>query len=123
MPHVRARMLVRRDEPPATVEQAARDALDVRGPAGGPLTTALPEAAANGELTVTVAADGAGSIVTVDADTDFNVPFFWWAIGPLVNTALKRSTRHAVASIDAALTGAEPPPPPKSVKALPNVAF
>jgi MFS family permease len=123
MPHVRRRMLVRLDEPPAAVEQAARDALDVRGPSGGTLTSALPNAAADGELRVTVTPEGDGSVLVVDAETDFAVPFFWWAIGPLIATALRRSVRYAVDSIDAVRRGAEPPPPPKSVKALPSVAF
>src|SRR5436309_995739 len=50
MPHVRRRMLVRLDEPPATVAPAARAALDLRETTGGTLTAALPGAAADGAL-------------------------------------------------------------------------
>ncbi|HEX4491077.1 MAG TPA: MFS transporter [Acidimicrobiia bacterium] len=120
---MRRQMLVRLDEPVADVEQAARAALDVDGPPGGTLTGTLPSAAADASLSVTIVSDAAGSLVTVDADTDFAVPFFWWAIGPLVATMLKRNVRFAVESIEAALDGTEPPPPPKGVKALPDVAF
>jgi MFS family permease len=126
-------MLVRLDAPAATVEQAARTALGVTGDAGGPLRAPLTSGSADGQLVVTVdaepsatqgAADGASrSILTVDATTDFSVPFFWWAIGPLIATALRRDARHAAQTVEAVVAGREPPPPPKGVAALPDVGF
>jgi len=125
MPHVRRRMLVRLDAPAATVETAARAALAVSGPPGGPLTAPLNTGTANAHLELSIAPDerGTGSTLTVDANTDFQVPFFWWAIGPLVATALRRNARHAVASIEAELGGQHAPAPPKGVAALPDVGF
>lgn len=123
MPHVRRRMLVRLDAPAASVEAAARTVLGVTGGAGGPLTASLTTGATSAQLVVSVAPEGAGSTLTVDATTDFEVPFFWWAIGPLVATALRRNARHAAASVEAAVAGRTAPPPPKVVAALPDVGF
>jgi SHS family lactate transporter-like MFS transporter len=123
MPHVRRRMLVRLDAPAATVETAAREALGVTGDEGTPLSAPLNTGAGTAEIVVSVAPDGAGALLTAEAITDFSIPFFWWAIGPLVATALRRDLRHAVASIEATVTGGEPPPPAKSVAALPDVDF
>ena len=129
MPNVRRRMLVRLDAPVATVEEAARSALGVTGDAGGPLSAALPTGAADGQLVVSVsgdpaAADGASrSILAVEATSDFSVPFFWWAIGPLIATELRRTARHAAATVEAVIAGRHPPPPPKAVAALPGVGF
>ena len=52
------------------------------------------------------------------------LPFFGWAIGPLVATALQRDVapRRRDASRPRS-TGREPPPPPKGVAALPDVGF
>jgi MFS family permease len=123
MPHVRRRMLVRLDAPAASVEAAARTVLGVTGGAGGPLTASLTTGATSAQLVVSVAPEGAGSTLTVDATTDFEVPFFWWAIGPLVATALRRNARHAAARVEAAVAGRTAPPPPKVVAALPDVGF
>ena len=111
MPHVRRRMLVRLDAPPANVESTARAALGVTGGDGRELTAPLNAAPGTGQLVITVAPDGAGAVLMAEAVTDFEVPFFGWAINPLVATALKRDARHAVATIEAALAGSEPPPP------------
>jgi len=129
MPNVRRRMLVRLDAPVATVEQAARTALGVTGAPGGTLTTALEGVSADAELVVTVepgessAGGQPGSVVTIEAATDFTLPFFWWAIGPLVANALRRSVRHAAVTVEAVVAGRELPPPPKGVAALPDVGF
>jgi SHS family lactate transporter-like MFS transporter len=122
MPHVRRRMLVRLDASAADVEAAARTALGVTGAAGGPLTVPLT-GSANGQLVVSVAPEGAGSSLTVDAETDFSLPFFWWAIGPLVATTLRRDARHAAESVEAMIAGHDAPAPPKMVAALPDVGF
>ncbi len=123
MPHVRRRMLVRLDASVATVEAAARSALGVTGAGGGPLTAPLTTGAASAELVVSVAPEGTGSTLTIEATTDFSVPFFWWAVGPLVATTLRRSARHAVASVEATIGGHPLPAPPKGVAALPSVSF
>ena len=123
MPHVHRRMLVRLDAPAAGVEAAARSTLGVEGPAGGPLTAPLATGAANARLQIEIAPEGTGSTLTVDANSDLELPFFWWAIGPLIATVLRRTVRHAAASIEAALDGREPPKPPKGVAALPDVGF
>jgi MFS family permease len=129
MPNVRRRMLVRLDAPVATVEAAARAALGVTGDGGGPLSVALNSGSAEGQLVVSVDVDpsdngsGPRSILTVDASTDFSVPFFWWAIGPLIATTLRRSARHAGETVEAVVAGRELPPPPKGVAALPDVGF
>jgi AAHS family 4-hydroxybenzoate transporter-like MFS transporter len=126
MPHVRRRMLVRLDAPPDTVEAAARTALGVIGETGGVLTAPLTTGAAAAQLEVTVTPDGSDesrSILTVDATTDFEIPFFWWAIGPLIATTLRRTARHAAASVEAVIAGRETPALPKAVAALPDVGF
>lgn len=123
MPHVRRRMLVRLDAPRATVETAARSALGFTGGDGDPLTAPLAVGAGAGNLTISVVPDGTGTILAAEAETDFALPFFGWAINPLIATALKRQLRHAIATVEATVAGREPPPPPKGLAALPDVAF
>jgi MFS family permease len=116
-------MLVRLDAPPEAVEHAARTALGVTGAAGGLLTAAPTATPGEGRLELSVAPDGDGSTLTAAVTTDFEVPFFRWAIHPLVATALKRELRHSVATVEAIVNGTEAPPPPKGVAALPSVSF
>ena len=106
MPNVRRRSLVRLDAPVATVEAAARSALGVTGESGGPLTAPLNTGSAEGELVVSIDVDSSGngagprSILTVDAGTDFSLPFFWWAIGPLIATELNWQSCSVVTLLD-----------------------
>jgi MFS family permease len=126
MPHVRRRMLVRLAASAATVEAAARSALGVTGEAGGPLVASLPTGTTDTVLVVSVGSDRSDpsrSILTVDATSDFTIPFFFWAIGPLVATVLRRTARHAAATVEAVVASHKPPPPPKVVAALPDVGF
>ena len=123
MPHVRREMLVRLDAHASDVDAAARAALGVTGATGGALTAPLNTGAGTGKLVIRVAPDGACAVLTAEASTDFVVPFFRWAINPLVATALKRNLRHAVATVEATVAGREPPPPPKALAALPDVGF
>ncbi len=124
MPNVQRRMVVRVDAPADEVEAVARDRLAVTGAPRGPLRAPLSVGAGNAELVVTAtAADTEHTDVLVEAVSDFSLPFFMWAIGPLVATVLRRSARHGAATIAAAIAGTPPPSPPKSLAALPTVGF
>ncbi|MBV8951272.1 MAG: MFS transporter [Actinobacteria bacterium] len=118
------RLLLHLDAPPDQVRAAARDAL---GLAEGPdeLSGRLPyDTTGNGLLRAAVrtAPDG-GSVAELDVHNDTHVPFFQWFFGPVIAVAVRRWMRHAGATLEAAVTRSEPPPPPRKPAFLPTVEF
>lgn len=61
--------------------------------------------------------------VVLSATSDESVPYFGWFVDALRRVDARRELRYAAARIDAGLTGAPPPTPPKRTALLPPVAF
>jgi len=125
MPHVRRRMLVRLAATEADVRSAATAVLPAREEADGSIVVDVENAPTPGthvRLDLAPAPTG-GTLVAAAGRTDLTLPFFAWAILPLVRLSLRRNARHALEAVRVEVEGGEPPPPPRAVSALPDVAF
>ena len=124
MPRVRRRMLVTLDAPPAAVRAAVLTTLRSTSAADGAVRLAaahLPE----GHVDVLMEPDtqGPGTRVHLLGESAVAIPFFGWAMRPLLRIQLRRAVRHAAESVRAAGEGAPPPPHPSPVLGLPPVVF
>lgn len=126
MPHVRRRMLVMLDAPEAEVRAAARDALGALVDDGDDERRLRAAAArvpdARVHLRITPVAGGPTEIEIVGT-SDFAVPFFGWALRPLVRAQLRRAVAHAGEALRAAVEGRPAPPAPRAVVGLPDAVF
>lgn len=125
MPHVRRRLLLRLDAPPARTRALVVDVMHLQEQGDGSFTGPLPhDTTRSATLRVDVADDAPGaSRVTLVATSALHVPFFQWFFGPVVVFVLRRLVRHAAATLEAAAHGEAPPPPPGTPTFLPAVAF
>jgi MFS family permease len=124
MPRVPKPMRHRFAAPPDAVRVAAVEQLDAAdGPAGTVLVGEGTERRAGVGLTIALAANGDGCDATITSHGGIDIPFFAFFFRPLVGVAHKRATAHAIATLEAALTGAPPPPAPRPVFGLPEVPF
>jgi putative MFS transporter len=117
MPRVTSRGGFRIAARPEAVESAARRCWGgLRVPLGG-------EAVSTSYVEVRVVPDGDGSRVIVRRHVGLHLPFFGWAIRPLVRVALRRVAAYVPAALAAALAGEPLPPVPDPPAALPLGAF
>lgn len=124
MPHVRRRLLLRLDAPPARTRALLTDVLHLTATDGDTFTGPLPhETTGLATLSADVTDAGPSSKVTLVATNPLHVPFFQWFFGPVVAVALGRFVRHAAATLEAAVRDEAPPPPPGTPTFLPAVAF
>jgi len=124
MPHVRHRMLVTLDAHDSDVRAAVASMLGATDVGDGALrlpASHVPE----GHVDVSIAADtaGGGTRVEVEGRSTFAIPFFGWALRPVVRAQLHRAVRHAADSVQAATLGEPLPHPPAPVLGLPPVVF
>ena len=123
MPHVRRRMLVTLDAPAAAVRDAAASAFSAEPDADGTLLLPAPHVPEGAiEVRVLDVAAG-GSVVEIEGHSAFSLPFFGWALRPLVRAQLRGVLRMGVATGRAAALGEASPPSPSPVFCLPSAAF
>ncbi len=96
---------------------AAGRCFDVTVEPGGSLRIDRPEAPGGSAFVrLRIDADGErASLVRIEPHVELNLPFFNWAIRPLVGYALGRFARHVPIALAADVAGEpvpEPPPPP-----------
>ncbi|HEX4778996.1 MAG TPA: hypothetical protein VFW74_19630, partial [Acidimicrobiia bacterium] len=95
MPHVRRRLLLRLDAPPARTRALLTDVLHLTATDGDTFTGPLPhETTGLATLSADVTDAGPSSKVTLVATNPLHVPFFQWFFGPVVAVALGRFVRH-----------------------------
>jgi putative MFS transporter len=108
-------------------ERVRRCAIDVLGAtADGDETVVVPAdggPTADLATSLTVTADGDGSLVAADRRGHVDIPFFGWFFGPLLRIAARRHAAYAVGRLRTELEGAPAPDPPKPVFGLPDVPF
>lgn len=125
MPHVRRRMLVMLDAPEADVRAAAHEALGALVDADDPqgrLSVVAPHVP-DARVHLRIAAADATTEVEIVGTSDFDVPFFGWALRPLVRAQLRRAVAHAGEVLRAVVAGRPRPPAPRTVVGLPDAVF
>jgi MFS family permease len=123
MPHVRRRMLVRIDAPPAAVRDAARDVLGLSPDADGSLVGALFDHESPGStMRVHVDADADGSTVHLDGGSSIAIPYFAWFARLVVWVVARRVLADAAVRLRAAASG-EPVPQPRHHRTLVPASF
>ena len=125
MPRVRRRPPVRLSAPPDAVRAAALTCLDATALDDGRVRVAvadhgLPDVAVNLELTQSASGD---TLIATERVGRVRIPFFGWAFRPLISISQGRTTRYAVARLQAELAGTEHPLLPAPVVGLPTAPF
>lgn len=124
MPHVRRRMLVTLDVPEPDVRVALTSVLGATDIEGGSQRLAIPQLPhGHVDLLVTVGPGSGGALVEIEGCTDFSIPFFAWALRPLVHAQLRRAVAHVASSVRAAALREPLPRAPAPVLGLPATAF
>ncbi|HEX5614559.1 MAG TPA: MFS transporter [Acidimicrobiia bacterium] len=116
-------LLVRLDAPSATVASRLGDLGAMAQPDGSwwfPLPVTADGASG---VRVTLADEGAHRVLSARPRIAAHVPFFAWAMGPLLYLAAKRRARWVIASLAAADAGTAAPSRPRPVLGLPHVPF
>ena len=107
------------DAPVDRVRDVARDALGL----DDELTSQLEGAGeTTTRLRVKIAAGEGGTEITLDASSDLRIPYFGWALGPVLSRARRRTLEHAAARLQAALVGGPEPRVPRTAL-IPRVPF
>jgi MFS family permease len=109
--------------PPDAVADAARRALHAVDGDDRALVVGLAEDDASNYVRLCISPDGDGTNVAVERHLGLQLPFFAWAIRPLVGIGLRRLAGYVPVALRAALAGDEPPPPPAPPSAVPFGAF
>ena len=124
MPHVRCVMLVTIDAPPATaLDAVATEAgLTLRddGIVEGPFPVVPFEGSTLAASAEPTSADGRTQL-RLEARTDTVVPFFGAFVNLQARVAARTGMKHLVDKAEAAITGAEAPPPPRRWPIVPPV--
>lgn len=123
MPRVARPMLVTLDAPVATL---ATHVADLGGEArdDGSWWFALPAVADDATgVRIAIDPDDGRCVVAARPRAAVRIPFFGWAIRPLLRVAARRRARWVLDSLRAAIDGGPALPPPRPVLGLPNVAF
>lgn len=124
MPHVRRRMLVRLAAAPDEVRAAATRALALTPSADGTLTGPLfGEANPHASLHVDLDADDGMTVVTLEARSDLDLPYFGGFIRLMTWAAARGALRHAAAVVRAEAAGEPRPNPPRRTSFMPPAAF
>ena len=129
MPHVRRRVEVTLAASGDEIRAAAAAVLDaVPGDAqpenGDRLRAPLGAAFSDAALEITGGSTVAGmTAVTIEAVADVRIPYFGWAIGPLLARQLRQGADHAATALRADLEGTPAPPPLGRSRLLPPVPF
>jgi len=116
MPHVRRRMLVTLDAPPDRAVEMARTVLPKR------LRTSVDPDGTTLGIEI-VDRSEASTVLALEADTPFKLPYFGWAIRPLVARSLVRSLRHQADRLRGAVSGGPEPDAPRPSRLLPPASF
>jgi MFS family permease len=122
MPRVQRRERIRLDAAPPAVEHALRAHLGLTPDADGVLTGSVP-GSPDATLRATVAADGGGTAVTLDAEHSLHVAFFQWFFGPAFRFDVRRGLRHVARVLRADEAGTPLPDPPRPGPLTPPAAF
>jgi MFS family permease len=64
-----------------------------------------------------------GTTLVLETESEVHVPFFHWFFAPIFAFEMRRHLRHAVAIVQAAATGADPPEPLRDSPVTPPAAF
>ena len=109
MPRVRRRPPVRLSAPPDAVRAAAFTCLDATPLDDGRVRVAvadhgLPDVAVDLELTASASGD---TLVATERVGRVHIPFFGWAFRPLIAISQGRTTRYAIARLQAEVAGTE----------------
>lgn len=87
------------------------------------LHTPVEAAIEGSDLRIAIDDTSGTNEVVLDGSSPLRLPFFEWAIGPLIEKQLMRIVDHAKERIEATLGGAEQPSPPRPILLLPSVPF
>jgi MFS family permease len=113
----------RLDADPERVLEAARSALGAVDAPDGSLVAELPGAIGDGmTLRLKVAPDEQGCVAAMTATAESDIPYFGFAVRPMIRAAMGRGLDAAAAAIRASLDG-DQPPPVKRFPLAPPVAF